>query len=71
VSAPTPLSILTDLLKDERQAGAILQALKEAGWVCAPLVPSERMLEAGWADAHEEDAAGVWREMIRASQDDD
>jgi hypothetical protein len=36
---------------------AVLQAIKE---------PSEAMLDAAWACALAEDAAGVWRDMIDA-----
>ena len=34
-------------------------------YVLVPRVPTREMLEAGWYEAHDEDAAGVWREMIR------
>ena len=33
--------------------------------VLVPRVPTEEMIEAAWAAATAEDAAGVWRAMIR------
>lgn len=38
------------------------------GFTLVPIVPTEKMLDEAWAEAHEEDAAGVWREMIKASK---
>jgi hypothetical protein len=35
-------------------------------YVLVPRNPTRAMLEAGWADAHDEDAAGVWRSMVKA-----
>lgn len=37
------------------------------GYVIVPREPTEAMLDAAWAEALGEDAAGVWREMINAS----
>jgi hypothetical protein len=31
-----------------------------------PRVPTKAMLEEGWYEAHEENAAGVWEDMIKA-----
>jgi hypothetical protein len=36
------------------------------GMVLVPREPTKEMLEAAWADALAEDAAGVWRAMIAA-----
>jgi hypothetical protein len=36
----------------------------QSEFVLVPRVPTKGMLEAGWYEAHDEDAAGVWREMI-------
>jgi hypothetical protein len=33
-------------------------------YVLVPRKPTEKMLKAGWEDAHGEDAAGVWQSMI-------
>ena len=33
-------------------------------FVLVPRKPTPEMLKAGWADAHDEDAAGVWASMI-------
>jgi hypothetical protein len=73
MSAPseTPLSIIARVLNSGRQADAVLVALQKAGWICVPKVPTASMLDAGWADAHEEDAAGVWREMIQSVESGD
>ena len=38
------------------------------GYVLVPIKPTKKMLNAAWAAAHEEDAAEVWAEMIKASQ---
>lgn len=37
---------------------------QDEDFVLVPRNPTKEMLEAGWADAHEEDAAGVWKSMI-------
>lgn len=34
--------------------------------VLVPRHPTKEMIEAAWADAHGEDALGVWRSMIEA-----
>lgn len=34
--------------------------------VLVPRVPTKEMIEAAWADAHAEDALGVWKSMIEA-----
>jgi hypothetical protein len=34
------------------------------GYVLVPRVPTKAMLDAAWAEALAEDAAGVWREMV-------
>jgi len=39
---------------------------QESDFVLVPRNPTKEMLTAGWADAHFEDAAGVWRSMIEA-----
>jgi len=38
-------------------------------YVMVPRKPTEEMLEAAWAFAHDEDAAGVWRAMLSSSPD--
>lgn len=35
--------------------------------VLVPVTPTKEMIESAWAEAHEEDAEGVWREMIARS----
>ena len=65
--------IITDALggapaKD--QARRVLAALRAAGFVCAPVEPDERMLEAAWTSALAEDAAGVWDSMIAVMESD-
>jgi hypothetical protein len=35
-------------------------------FVLVPRKPTEAMLRAAWADAHDEDALGVWDSMISA-----
>jgi len=37
---------------------------KENEYVLVPRKPTEAMLAAGWYEAHDEDAAGVWRVMV-------
>lgn len=48
----------------EDQARRVFAALRKAGFVCAPVEPDERMVDAAWASALAEDAAGVWDSMI-------
>ncbi len=45
-------------------AQRVIVALREAGFVCALIEPTEDMLKAAWAAALEEDAAGVWHCMV-------
>jgi hypothetical protein len=40
------------------------RAAQAVEFVLVPRVPTKEMLEAAWAEAVGEDAAGVWREMI-------
>jgi hypothetical protein len=61
-----PLGILIKALGEEN-ADAALSALARAGYVCVPREPTKKMLEAAWADALGEDAAGVWSSMIAAA----
>jgi hypothetical protein len=35
-------------------------------YVLVPRAPTEAMIKAGWFEAHEENASGVWRDMIEA-----
>jgi hypothetical protein len=42
----------------------VIRELNAAGYVIVPREPTKSMIEAAWADALAEDAAGVWREMI-------
>jgi hypothetical protein len=46
----------------------IADELKELGFVCVPLVPTEDMLHAAYYDALDEDARGVWTTMIGVSE---
>ena len=39
-------------------ADDLLEALRYHGFACVPLEPTDNMIEAAWADALEEDAAG-------------
>lgn len=39
-------------------------------YVVVPRTPTESMLENAWAEAHDEDAAGVWSSMIEAEGND-
>jgi hypothetical protein len=45
----------------------IVESLAASGYVCVPQQPTRDMLDAAWADALEEDAAGVWGTMIGVS----
>jgi hypothetical protein len=40
----------------------------ESEYVLVPRKATKAMLEAAWADAHDEDAEGVWTSMIRAHE---
>ena len=46
------------------RASDALAALSDAGWVCVPRTPTKAMLDEAWASALEENAGGVWRDMI-------
>lgn len=58
-----PLRILAAIL-GEASARTALSVLDAAGYVCVPRVPTEEMLKAAYWSAHEENAAGVWEDMI-------
>ena len=47
------------LIKDE-----IAEKLESGELVIVPKTPTKEMLDHAWACALDEDAAGVWREMI-------
>lgn len=50
-----------------RQAGAPESSeAGEAEMVLVPRVPTAEMIDAAWATALDENAAGVWRDMIEA-----
>jgi hypothetical protein len=36
--------------------------------VLVPRLPTKEMLDTVWAEAHEENAAGAWRDMIEARE---
>ena len=38
----------------------------EPEMVLVPRKPTKEMIEAAWASVHDEDAAGVWADMIQA-----
>ncbi len=50
----------------EEDAEAAIKALDAAGFVIVPKEPTPAMIEAAWASALDEDAAGVWTHMIEA-----
>lgn len=45
----------------------IIAGLRNRSLVVVPRVPTHEMVEAAWAQALEEDAVGVWKEMIEAA----
>ena len=47
----------------------IADALKKLGFACVPIEPTASMLREAYYEALAEDASGVWREMIRESQE--
>ena len=62
---------------DEQNGAAPYEALEQMGkHVMGPLfdraraaieamrIPTDAMVEAGWAESHDENAAGTWRDMI-------
>lgn len=51
-----------------RDGERIADAIRTRGFVLVPAQPTEKMLDAAWADAHEENALGVWRTMIDAAE---
>ena len=42
------------------------QENKESEFVLVPRKPTPAMIKAGWYEAHDECAAGAWRDMIEA-----
>lgn len=52
-------------------AERILSVINGAGLACVPRIPSQQMLDSDlvYEAAHEEDAVGVWKYMIRAFED--
>jgi hypothetical protein len=46
-----------------------VEALYARGFVCVPRMPTQEMLDEAYWSALAENAAGVWDEMIKASED--
>lgn len=67
---PSPLRIITSVLRDRSRAEAVLAALKNAGLVCVPERPTKAMIDGAWAPELAENAAGVWEEMVAAALGD-
>jgi hypothetical protein len=67
-TARAPFRLIAAVLRSDVDAKRVLDALDAAGYVCAPIQPTPEMLKAGWAGAHDEDAAETWREMIEIAQ---
>lgn len=59
-----PLLVLTGVTGSREMAIRCLAALREAGFGCAPLEPTEQMIDAGYDSASAENAAETWREMM-------
>jgi hypothetical protein len=57
---------LMSILIAKAVADEILSALKEGGYAVVPKAPTKQMLDEGWYEANEENALGVWRDMIEA-----
>jgi hypothetical protein len=64
--------LLAELLDSEMLSreitGRLRECIREAGYVVVPVSPTKEMLEAAWASALAEDAAGVWSSMIAAAK---
>jgi len=60
----SPLAIVASTLESESSADMVLTALDKYGWICVPKIPNNEMLDAAYWCAYEENAAGVWEEMI-------
>jgi hypothetical protein len=58
--------VLREVVGDETQVQRIADAIAARGFVCVPRVPTKDMIEAAWAEALAEDAAGVWQVMVEA-----
>ena len=43
---------------------------QRADYILVPRMPTETMIKAGWDQAHEKNAPGVWRDMIEAWESD-
>lgn len=59
--------VAASILGSAQVADELFEALRAAGYVCVPIEPTSEMIEAGWADAHEEDAKETWKTMIKAA----
>jgi hypothetical protein len=62
-----PLRLIAAVLGSEDQARRILEALDTAGYVCVPREPTPAMIEAAYWPSHDENAAEVWQEMLKAA----
>ena len=65
-TARSAIRVVTDVLKSESMAGDVMQALHDAGYVCVPHQPTQRMLDAAYYACHAEKLGEVWEEMIGA-----
>ena len=46
----------------------IADAVRELGYICVPIHPTESMLTEAYWDAPGEDIKGVWASMVEASE---
>ena len=57
---------LLSVLMAQAVTDDILMAIRQAGYVIVPEVPTKEMLDEGWYEAHDENALGTWTSMIAA-----
>ncbi len=62
----TPLELLSEALGRDG-AERTLQLLRANNYAVVPCTPTPGMLEAAYWAAHEENALGVWQEMVSTS----
>lgn len=64
----TILKAASEVGVNRSDAERIASTIDRTGYVCVPRDPTQEMIEAAWASALAENAAGVWSRMVEESE---
>jgi hypothetical protein len=60
-------NLLGSVIMSDAVTSQLVVAIRDSGHAIVPVLPTKEMVEAAWADALNEDAAGVWSSMIASA----